>query len=105
MGRRLTEERIIIFGGFSWIWGSEFEFCSRGRIITGGTGLLGVLGTGARISIWYPGARKSRQAAPSWQGGNTVWAELISASSSSKATTRQQGEGTIISAEISIRSR
>jgi len=24
----------------------------------GGTGLLGVLGTGARISIWYPGARK-----------------------------------------------
>jgi hypothetical protein len=28
-----------------------------GRISTGGTGLLGVLGTGARISIWYPGAR------------------------------------------------
>jgi hypothetical protein len=24
----------------------------------GGTGLLGVLGMGARISIWYPGARK-----------------------------------------------
>jgi hypothetical protein len=29
-----------------------------GRISTGGTGLLGVLGTGARISIWYPGARQ-----------------------------------------------
>jgi hypothetical protein len=28
-----------------------------GRISSGGTGLLGVLGTGARISIWYPGAR------------------------------------------------
>ena len=56
-GRRLTEEGIIFQGslGFS---GSQFEFCSRGRIITRGTGLLGVLGTGARISIWYPGARK-----------------------------------------------
>jgi hypothetical protein len=28
------------------------------RISTGGTDLLEVLGTGARISIWYPGARK-----------------------------------------------
>jgi hypothetical protein len=36
----------------------EFELGSRERISTGGTGLLEVLGTGARISIWYPGARK-----------------------------------------------
>jgi hypothetical protein len=45
-------------GGFSWIWGEESLSSVVGRISTGGTGLLGVLGTGARISIWYPGARK-----------------------------------------------
>jgi hypothetical protein len=45
------------FGG-AWI----FWFCvgvlQSWRIITGGTGLLEVLGTGARIALWYPGARK-----------------------------------------------
>jgi hypothetical protein len=59
MSGRLTEGRGIIFlEGSLGFAGSEFEFYSRGRIIMGGTGLLGVLGTGARISIWYPGARK-----------------------------------------------
>jgi hypothetical protein len=29
-----------------------------GESEAGGTGLLGVLGTGARISLWYPGARE-----------------------------------------------
>jgi hypothetical protein len=46
-------------------WEGSLGFAQReeslssgvGRISTGGTGLLGVLGTGARISIWYPGAR------------------------------------------------
>jgi hypothetical protein len=35
-------------GGYEW---------KGQRISTGGTGLLEVLGTGAKISIWYPGAR------------------------------------------------
>jgi hypothetical protein len=48
----------FIGGGFSWIWREESLSSVVGRISTGGTGLLGVLGTGARISIWYPGARK-----------------------------------------------
>jgi hypothetical protein len=74
MDKEINEEKRVGEGG---IWGEEaygrkgllffrvlldllgeFEFCSWGRIITGGTGLLGVLGMGARISIWYPGARK-----------------------------------------------
>jgi hypothetical protein len=34
----------------------------------GGTGLLGVLGMGARISLWYPGARKlDRLLLASWE--------------------------------------
>jgi hypothetical protein len=37
------------FWGFSWIAERRVEFCSR-KISTG-TGLLEVLGTGARISI------------------------------------------------------
>jgi hypothetical protein len=63
-GRRFTKGRIIILrgiyfgGGFSlgFAWRGELSSVG-GRISTGGTGLLGVLGTGARISIWYPGAR------------------------------------------------
>jgi hypothetical protein len=66
--RRFTKEGGIILlvlgrgsfflGGFSWIWGGELSSVVGQRISTGGTGLLEVLGTGARISIWYPGARK-----------------------------------------------
>jgi hypothetical protein len=65
--RRLTEGGGLSFYLF-WkrvlldFWGGSFGFAQFesvvGRISTGGTGLLGVLGTGARISIWYPGARK-----------------------------------------------
>jgi len=50
-----------IFGrGLSWIWELAGESLSWGvgqRISTGGTDLLEILGTGARISIWYPGSR------------------------------------------------
>ena len=62
-GESLTMEGILLEGdestGFlAWL----FWFCGRVlqslSIFTGGTGLLGVLGMGARISIWYPGARK-----------------------------------------------
>jgi hypothetical protein len=48
---------LFLFWGFSWICREESLSSVVGRISTGGTGLLGVLGTGARISIWYPGAR------------------------------------------------
>jgi hypothetical protein len=61
--RRLRRKGLSFYGGFycggvfSWIWREESLSSVVGRISTGGTGLLGVLGTGARISIWYPGAR------------------------------------------------
>ena len=48
---------MIFLWGLSWICREESLSSIVGRISTGGTGLLGVLGTGARISIWYPGAR------------------------------------------------
>jgi hypothetical protein len=57
-GRELSFYGGFYFGGFSWIWREESLSSVVGRISTGGTGLLGVLGMGARISIWYPGARK-----------------------------------------------
>jgi hypothetical protein len=43
--------------------------------------LLEVLGTGARISIGYPGARKL----PSWQGGTRFWAVFYGAAAVKKA--------------------
>ena len=48
-------------GGLFGIWEFAGESLSWGvgqRISKGGTSLLEVLGTGARISIWYLGARK-----------------------------------------------
>jgi len=59
-GRRFTKAWMIILWGF---WEGSLGFAQElssvvRRISTGGTGLLEVLGTGARISIWYPGARK-----------------------------------------------
>jgi hypothetical protein len=52
----------ILEGESSGFWAWIFWFCvgvlQSWRIITGGTGLLGVLGTGARIALRYPGARK-----------------------------------------------
>ena len=55
--RRLRKKRLSFYGGFSWIWREESLSYVVERISTGGTSLLGVLGTGARIAIWYPGAR------------------------------------------------
>jgi hypothetical protein len=48
----------ILEGSLGFAQRGEFEFCSRKGSVQGGTGLLEVLGTGVRISIWYPGARK-----------------------------------------------
>jgi hypothetical protein len=68
--RRSLTRRGMIIGGRKHFGGGEssgfgawiFWFCvgvlQSWRIITGGTGLLGVLGTGARIALRYPGARK-----------------------------------------------
>ena len=43
------------FGGFA---GESLSWGVGERISIGGTSLLEVLGMGARISIWYLGARK-----------------------------------------------
>jgi hypothetical protein len=63
-GRRFTKggssfDGEFLFWGFSWICREEsLSWGVEQRISTGSTGLLEVLGTGARISIWYPRARK-----------------------------------------------
>jgi len=53
----MLREIIIYFGALLDLEGGELS-SGVGRISSGGTGLMGVLGTGARISIWYAGARK-----------------------------------------------
>jgi hypothetical protein len=57
-GRRLTEVGGLLF--FKVLLDLLVESLSSvvGKDQYGGTGLLGVLGTRAKISIWYPGARK-----------------------------------------------
>ena len=72
-GEESYGEGILWKGGESIFEGSIY-FCGRfsveisgvrsltlgvfGEPEVGGTGLLGVLGTGDRISLWYPGARE-----------------------------------------------
>jgi hypothetical protein len=57
---RIFERRIYFCGGFSVeISGVRNLILGVfGESEAGGIGLLGVLGTGARISLWYPGARE-----------------------------------------------
>ena len=67
-GRSLTGRRIILLGeediflweislwGF-WVW--SLILVDFGESKARGTSLLGVFGTGARISLWYPRARES----------------------------------------------
>jgi hypothetical protein len=43
----------FLLGGFSWICREESLSSVVGRISTGGTSLLGVLGTGARIPFGF----------------------------------------------------
>jgi hypothetical protein len=59
-GRKHFEERIYFCGRFSVeISGvRSLVLGVFGESEAGGTGLLGVLGTGARISLRYPGARE-----------------------------------------------
>jgi hypothetical protein len=54
--RKHFEGEDIFFCGD--LWCEEFGFGVFGESEAGGTGLLGVLGTGARISLRYPGARE-----------------------------------------------
>jgi hypothetical protein len=60
-GRKHFEERIYFCGRFSVeISGvRSLVLGVFGESEAGGTGLLGVLGMGARISLRYPGARES----------------------------------------------
>ena len=59
----LGEEDIFLWEislwGFFGVW--SLILVDFGESEAGGTGLLGVLGTGARISLWYPGDRESNR--------------------------------------------
>jgi len=55
-GHFFYEIIIFLWGSLGFAERGELSF-GVGRISSGGTGLLEVLGTGAKISIWYPGAR------------------------------------------------
>ena len=61
-GRRKHFGRRIYFGGIFFVEISGVRSLALGvfgESEAGGTSLMGVLGTGARISLWYPGARES----------------------------------------------
>ena len=58
------EEEELLEGGKTvclrclFFWCGEFVLWVFGESEAGGTGLLGVLGTTTRISLWYPRARE-----------------------------------------------
>jgi hypothetical protein len=75
--RRFTKEGglsfYFFFGGFSWICTGEFEFCSREGLVQGAPVCWGFWARGPG----YPYGILELGSCPSWQGGNTVWAELV----------------------------
>jgi hypothetical protein len=79
-GRRLTEGRIIFQGSLGFA-GSEFEFCSREGSVRGAPVCWGFWARGPG----YPYGILELGSCPSWQGGNKVWAELVSALGNNKA--------------------
>ena len=66
MGREFFWEEEAFWKGIYFCGSFAVEISSVRSLALGvfgesearGTGLLGVLGTGARISLWYPGARE-----------------------------------------------
>jgi hypothetical protein len=72
-------------GGFSWIWTGEFEFWSREGLVQGAPVCWGFWARGPG----YPYGILELGSCPSWQGGNTVWAELVTAFSNEQRSTRQ----------------
>jgi hypothetical protein len=70
----IFERRIYFYGGFSVeISGVRSLILGVfGESEAGGTGLLGVLGTGARISLRYPGAREPDRLLLAGREENTV---------------------------------
>jgi hypothetical protein len=83
--------------GFSWIWIGEFEFCSREGLVQGASVCWRFWARGPG----YPYGILELGSCPSWQGGNTVWAELVVALS----WARQQQEGQQDKWRVSIRPR
>ena len=71
---KLFEERIYFYGiFFVEISGvRSLALGVFGEPEAGGTGFLGVLGTGARISLRYPGARESNRLLLAGREENTV---------------------------------
>jgi hypothetical protein len=63
----------FFWGGFSWICTGEFEFCSREGLVQGAPVCWGFWARGPG----YPYGILELGSCPSWQGGNTVWAELV----------------------------
>jgi hypothetical protein len=60
--------------GFEFEFGGEFEFCSREGSVQGAPVCWGFWARGPG----YPYGILELGSCPSWQGGNTVWAELVS---------------------------
>ena len=60
-------------GGFSWICTGESEFYSREGLVQGALVCWRFWAPGPR----YPYGILELGSCPSWQGGNTVWAELV----------------------------
>ena len=62
-----------IFGGFSWICTGEFDFCSREGLVQGAPVCWRFWARGPG----YPYGILELGSYPSWQGGKSVWAELV----------------------------
>jgi hypothetical protein len=60
-------------GGFSWICTGEFEFCSQEGLVQGAPVCWRFWARGPG----YPYGILELGSCPSWQGGNSVWAELV----------------------------
>jgi hypothetical protein len=61
-----------------------------GESEAGGTGLLGVLGTGARISLWYPGAREPNRLLLAGKEENSVLGSILHSFNFSIGPTEQR---------------
>jgi hypothetical protein len=96
----------VLREGGSFFWGRRIYFCGRflcgdfgvwslilvdfGESEAGGTGLLGVLGTGARISLRYPGARKPDRLLLAGREETRFWAVFDTVSTSALDQPKQR---------------
>jgi hypothetical protein len=95
-GGLFWEEEELLEGGKTvclrclFFWCGEFVLWVFGEPEAGGTGLLGVLGTGARISLRYPGAREPDRLLLAGREETRFWAVFDTVSTSALDQPKQR---------------